>query len=190
MQSTANGVNEAKKIIDAQAEHKDGAKAQVSSPDILLYSDLYKNAMMGAESCAKIVGKTAPAEDKQSADGAEDGVEKCEKLRLLVTDMLEGYSGFAKKAKAALQELGAPAEQLSMLERMPAEIGITVQTMFDRSPSKLAELMINGATMGIIDMKKAQRVCSEDGCSPEAYRAASDVISFCEDYVESLKDYL
>lgn len=190
MQSTSNGVNEANKLIDAQAEHKAGAKAQISSPDILLYSDLYKNAMMGAESCAKIIGKTAPAEEKQSSDGSNIGMERCEKLRLFVTEMLERYSDFALKSKKALEKLGAPAEQLSMLEKMPAEIGITVQTMFDRSPSKLAELMINGVTMGLIDMRKAQRVCAEDGCSSEAYRAASEVISFCEDSIETLKYYL
>ena len=34
----------------------------VKSPDVLLYSDLYKNAMMGADSSAKMVGKAGDAE--------------------------------------------------------------------------------------------------------------------------------
>ncbi len=190
MQDHHNGVNTAGQVIDAQTEHKPGAKAQVSSPDVLLYSDLYKNAMMGAESCAKMVGKTTCAEEKQSADGAEKGIEQCEKLRQEITTMLDGYGTFASQAKQALFHLKAPAEQLSVLDRMPAEVGISVQTMFDRSPSKIAELMINGVTMGIIDMKKAQRVCSEDGCSPAAYRLAADLIRFCENHVENLKEYL
>ena len=71
-----------------------------------------------------------------------------------------------------------------------SDIGITMQTMFDKSVSKCAEIMINGVTMGIIDMKKAQRVCSENGCSPDAYRLAGDLISFCERYVERLKEFL
>ena len=50
--------------------------------------------------------------------------------------------------------------------------------------------MVIGTTMGIIDMKKAQRVCSENGCTPEAYRLAGDLIGFCEQYVERLKDFL
>ena len=159
------------------------SSTDVHSPDILLYSDLYKNAMMGADSCAKMIGRTTAAE-------SNDSISTCEALRSVITDMTEGYSGYAKKASAALNDLKFPAEQLSALEKLPAEIGITMQTLFDKSASKCAEVMINGVTMGIIDMKKAQRVCSEDGCSPDAYRLASDLIGFCEDYVERLKEFL
>jgi len=156
---------------------------EVKSPDVLLYSDLYKNAMMGADSSAKMIGKAGDAEKI-------DGISACAELRPVLTDMMEGYSGFAKRAAEALEALHVPAEQLSALEKLPAEIGITMQTMFDKSVSKCAEIMINGVTMGIIDMKKAQRVCSEDGCSPEAYRLAGDLIGFCEQYVERLKEFL
>ena len=165
------------------AAAKEKKSGEVHSPDVLLYSDLYKNAMMGADSAAKMAEKTAGAE---KADDRDAGV----RLRGVITDMMEGYAGYAKQAAAALHELNVPAEQLTALEKLPAEIGITMQTMFDKSVSKCAEIMINGVTMGIIDMKKAQRICSEDGCSPEAYRLASDLIGFCENYVEQLKKYL
>ncbi len=156
---------------------------EIKSPDVLLYSDLYKNAMMGADSSAKMVGKTGDAEKN-------DGITACAELRQIITDMMEGYAGYAKRAAQALDTLHVPAEQLSALEKLPAEIGITVQTMFDKSVSKCAEIMINGVTMGIIDMKKAQRVCSENGCSPDAYRLAGEMIGFCEQYVERLKEFL
>lgn len=156
---------------------------EIKSPDVLLYSDLYKNAMMGADSSAKMVGKTGDAEKN-------DGITACAELRQVITDMMEGYAGYAKRAAQALDTLHVPAEQLSALEKLPAEIGITMQTMFDKSVSKCAEIMINGVTMGIIDMKKAQRVCSEGGCSPEAYRLAGEMIGFCEQYVERLKEFL
>ena len=164
----------------AAKEYKSG---DVKSPDVLLYSDLYKNAMMGADSAANMVGKTGDAE-------RNDSVTAGAALRQVITDMMEGYSGYAKKAAEALHTLQVPAEQLTALEKLPAEIGITMQTMFDKSVSKCAEIMINGVTMGIIDMKKAQRVCSEHGCSPEAYRLAGDLIGFCEQYVERLKEFL
>lgn len=164
----------------AAPEAKSG---DVKSPDVLLYSDLYKNAMMGADSSAKMVGKAGDAEKI-------DGITACAELRQVITDMMEGYAGYAKRAAAALHDLHVPAEQLSALEKLPAEIGITMQTMFDKSVSKCAEIMINGVTMGIIDMKKAQRICSENGCSPDAYRLAGDLIGFCEQYVERLKEFL
>lgn len=159
------------------------SSTNIQSPDVLLYSDLYKNAMMGADSCAKMIGRTTAAEET-------DSIEACEALRTVITEMTEGYSGYAKTAAHALEELKVPAEQLSALEKLPAEIGITVQTLFDKSVSKCAEVMINGVTMGIIDMKKAQRICSENGCSPDACRLAEDLISFCERYVEQLKPFL
>ena len=165
------------------AAAKEMKSGEVKSPDVLLYSDLYKNAMMGAESGAKMIGKIADEEKNDAAYASGE-------LRQIITDMMEGYAGFAKRAARALSELHVPAEQLTALERLPAEIGITVQTLFDKSASKCAEIMINGVTMGIIDMKKAQRVCSENGCSPEAYRLAGDLIGFCEQYVERFKEFL
>lgn len=179
--------------METQTQNKQGAanfaaakekkSGEVKSPDVLLYSDLYKNAMMGADSAAKMAEKTADAEQTDNRDAGTA-------LRQTITAMMEGYADYAKKAAQALHELHVPAEQLTALEKLPAEIGIAMQTMFDKSVSKCAEIMINGVTMGIIDMKKAQRVCSEDGCSPEAYRLASDLIGFCESYVEQLKKYL
>ena len=164
----------------AADEMKNG---DVKSPDVLLYSDLYKNAMMGADSSAKMVGKAGNAEKT-------DGITASAELRQVITDLMEGYAGYAKQAAQALDKLHVPAEQLTALEKLPAEIGISMQTMFDKSISKCAEIMINGVTMGIIDMKKAQRVCSENGCSPEAYRLAGDMIRFCEQFVERLKEFL
>lgn len=165
------------------AAAKEMKSGDVKSPDVLLYSDLYKNATMGADSAAKMIGKTGDAE-------RNDSVEAGAELRQVITDMMEGYAGYAKKAADALHALHVPATQLTALEKLPAEIGISMQTMFDKSVSKCAEIMINGTTMGIIDMKKAQRVCSEQGCSPEAYRLAGDLIGFCEQYVERLKAFL
>lgn len=173
-----------KKKIESKIADDAKPKAE-RNPDILLYSDLYKNAMMGADSCAKMVGKANDAEDN-SADHAEQNTE----LRQDITKMMEEYAVYAQKAADALANCGVTAEQLTTLEKLPAEIGITMQTMFDKSVSKCAEVMINGITMGIIDMKKARRVCSEDGCSPEAYRLAGDMIAFCERYVEQMKEYL
>lgn len=158
-------------------------KPDTRSPDVLLYSDLYKNAMMGADACAKIIGKAGNAQ-------GQDGMKACAELRQEITTMMEGYAKYAQDAAKALSDIGVPAEQLTALEKMPAEIGISVQTMFDKSVSKCAEILINGVTMGIIDMKKAMRVCSEDGCSPAAYRMAGDLIGFCERYVERFKEML
>ncbi len=173
--------------MQTETKQKENAKSDTAQkkPDVLLYSDLYKNAMMGADSCAKMVGKANEAEEN-SADHAEQNTE----LRREITKMMEEYAAYAQKASDALNACGVTAEQLSTLEKLPAEIGMTMQTMFDKSVSKCAEIMINGITMGIIDMKKARRVCSEDGCSPDAYRLAGDMISTCERYVERMKEFL
>ncbi|MBP3919224.1 MAG: hypothetical protein J6I50_08655 [Clostridia bacterium] len=173
-----NTTNDQQKNIDPKT-----MKPDRRSPDELLYSDLYKNAMMGADACAKMVEKAGNTQK-------ESGMTACAELRQEIASMMETYASFAANASKALADMGIPAEQLTTLEKLPAEMGISMQTMFDKSASKCAELMINGVTMGIIDMKKAQRVCSEDGCSPAAYRMAGDMIAFCERHVERLKDFL
>lgn len=69
---------------------------------------------------------------------------------------------------------------------MGAKMGMVMNTMLDTTTSHLAEMMINGATMGIIDLEKKLN----DGGGGEAERLARDVLRYEKETVERLGQYL
>lgn len=72
-----------------------------------------------------------------------------------------------------------------MTAKMGAKMGMVMNTMLDTTTSHLAEMMINGATMGIIDLEKKLN----DG-GGEAERLARDVLRYEKETVERLGQYL
>ena len=61
-------------------------------------------------------------------------------------------------------------------------------SMKDPSASHIAEMMINGATMGVIDMTK--RLKQYQAQDPEIDALGRDVVEFEENTVTKMKNYL
>jgi uncharacterized protein (DUF305 family) len=51
-------------------------------------------------------------------------------------------------------------------------------------------MMIEGLTMGITDTTRRSRKAAENGCDPEALKLADEFISFQENSVNLMKEYL
>lgn len=164
------------------AERPKSEKPQ--NADLLLCSDLYKNAALHAEACTRLIGYLVRDGEKPQKDTDPKTVPLKEEL----TAMMNCFSGYAARAVERLHILGAPPAHLSMLDRMPAEVGITVQAMADHTPSALAELMISQLEIGSVDMTRALHSCTADGCSAETAEIADALIAYtghCSDLLES-----
>ena len=103
-----------------------------------------------------------------------------------MTDELSVYRRFAKEASEKLGERGLKPKELPMTAKMGAKMGMVMNTMLDTTTSHLAEMMINGATMGIIDLEKKLN----DGGDGEAERLARDVLRFEKETAERLSTFL
>ena len=132
-----------------------------------LLNEVYKNTKMGGDSIIDLL-------DKVSDNG----------LRAEMTDELSVYRRYAKEASEKLSERGLKPKELPMTAKMGAKMGMVMNTMLDTTTSHLAEMMINGATMGIIDLEKKLN----DG--GEAERLARDVLRYEKETVERLGQYL
>ena len=132
-----------------------------------LLNEVYKNTIMGRDSILNLL-------DKVSDNG----------LRSEMTDELSVYRRYAKEASEKLSERGLKPKELPMTAKMGAKMGMVMNTMLDTTTSHLAEMMINGATMGIIDLEKKLN----DG--GEAERLARDVLRYEKETVERLGQYL
>jgi hypothetical protein len=65
--------------------------------------------------------------------------------------------------------------------------GIEMKTMFDKSNSKIAELLLQGTNMGIIEGRK---LLNHKGTDKEVEKLVSDYVKNQEEAVEQLKKYL
>ena len=65
--------------------------------------------------------------------------------------------------------------------------GVEMKTMFDNSASKIAELLLQGVNMGIIEGRK---ILNKKELNKEVHDIASKYVTMQEKSVENLKNYL
>lgn len=67
----------------------------------------------------------------------------------------EGYAVTRQESERALVNAGGRAESVGPLARAGMWAGLEMETLADRSNAHIAEIVIQGATMGVIEMTKA-----------------------------------
>ena len=77
--------------------------------------------------------------------------------------------------------------EINEIEKVMTWMGIEKDTILDSSTSKLADLLINGTNMGIIEGRKLLNNKKMDN---EVYKLCEKYIKFQEKYIEKLKKYL
>ena len=135
--------------------------------------ELYKNVKMGADSIIDLMPKV------------ED-----ENMRAEMTAELERYEGFAKDIRTLLFKDGEEPKDESIMAKMGVKMGVMMNTMMDSTTSHIAEMMIQGATMGITDTTKLIRENENSSCSEDALALARRIIRYEEESIERLKKFL
>lgn len=134
---------------------------------------IYENVKMGADSIINLLPKV------------EDS-----RLKSDMSVQLSGYEKFATQARNELKELGVEAEEKGFMTKTMAKVGMELNTMMDASLSHIAEMMIQGSNMGIVEMNKCLNTCERCGCEDGAVKLARDIIEFEEQNLERMKKYL
>ena len=135
-----------------------------------LCCDIYRNAKMGAEAVLNIM----PAVEDES-------------LKSELTAQLTRYDQFASDAEKMLEEQGEKPLEEKTFSRLMAKMGIKMNTMIDKTSSHVAQMIIEGAVMGITDIQKRLNEKDDYG---KAEPLARELIKFEEDTVERMKEYL
>ena len=135
-----------------------------------LCCDIYRNAKMGAES---IINLLPAVEDKN--------------LESELTVELTKYEEFASEAEKLLAEHGEKPLEESAFSRLMAKMGIKMNTMIDKTSSHVAQMVIEGAVMGITDIQKRLNDADSYG---KAEPIAKRLIAFEEGTIERMKEYL
>ena len=84
------------------------------------------------------------------------------------------------------------AKEAGIVARLSSKMGSAMNTLLDATTSHLAEMMIEGSTMGITEHTRISHELerSDDPNREAVDRLAKDVVSFEQKQIERLKQYL
>ena len=132
---------------------------------------IYENATMGGESVSMLVEKV---KDKD-----------------VLLELQRQHSEYTKIAgdtvKALSKEKAIPKEQ-SPISKIGLWSGVQMNTLTDRSNDKIAEMMIQGSTMGIIDLSRLMKEYSD--ISEDYRKIGQELIKLEEDGSQRMKQFL
>jgi len=105
--------------------------------DTELLNFIHQNAEMGKNTMTQLIAIT----DDPS-------------FREKLSQQLEDYNRVCMATNVLLQSDGHETKGLSPLTKFSTYISVNMNTMSDKSPSHISEMLIQGSTMGIIDITK------------------------------------
>lgn len=129
----------------------------------MLLQELYKNTTMGADSLIDLMDRAGDPH-----------------MRAEMTGELDKYKAFSKKAASLLAERGLKPEEPGLAAKAGAKLGMAFNTMLDTTTSHIAEMMINGAVMGIVNIEKQLNEMGTPStpAEKEACALAQDILKY------------
>ena len=139
--------------------------------EVNVLDELNKGACMGVDAIHFIMGKV-----------------KDEGLRKELDRQYEKYKGISEKINELYPEYSDKhPHETSTMNKAMTWYGIEMKTFMDASTSKLAELLLQGTNMGIIE---GRRLLNHKGTEPEVHALVQEYVAMQEDAVEKLKAFL
>ncbi|MEA5011825.1 MAG: hypothetical protein VB100_08915 [Angelakisella sp.] len=109
-----------------------------------------------------------------------------------VTAELMSYNSRLKnisdRAQQMLQGRGVECQEQEIMSKMGIWTGIQMNTLLDQSASHIAEIVIQGNTMGITQM--TTELNSSSVISPEVRQLADEFVNIQRSNIELMKSYL
>lgn len=133
--------------------------------------EISKGACIGMDATKDIIDKI---EEKEFKKLVEDQYKEYEKIKKEIDDI---YDEFSDKE---------PHETNAMTKAMTWS-SINMKTMNDTSTSKIAEILLQGTNMGIIEGRK---ILNNKNIDKKIHKIIEEYVDIQEKYVEKLKKYL
>jgi len=100
----------------------------------------------------------------------------------------EQYQAVERDAGRRLVDMGSRAEPESMMARAGMWMGMQMQTLADRSTKHLANLLIQGSTMGITELTRSRG--EHKGADAESVALCERLITLQQNAIEQAKGFL
>ncbi len=133
--------------------------------------DIYRNTESGIDAILTLLPKTQ--DDRLTND---------------LQTQLHSLRAIEAQTVRKLKQFGEAPKKTPLMQKMGMKMGIHMNTMMNKSSSRLAELMIKGNNMGVIDLNRA---LNEYGAtSGGAAALAQDLIALEQKALDTFKSYL
>lgn len=136
-----------------------------------LLQAIVENGRTGADACGQLLSKT---EDMN--------------LRDELMAQRQQYEQHARDAEHAIAQMGQTPHPKGMAARCGMWMGMQMNTLIDKTSTHAAQMLIEGATMGVIELTKAQN--SFPDASAQAHDLAAALIAHQQRAIDRLKPFL
>lgn len=114
---------------------------------------------------------------------------KDNKIKPILQQELKEYEKYTKLSEEYLEKLDTESKTSGIMAKLGSDIGMTIETMKDNSDSRIASMLVEGMTMGILEMtgkiESYKKICKKD-----IIVLAEELKQFQEKEIEKLKQYV
>ena len=135
---------------------------------------VYQNADMGAKSLTNLLTVLK---------------EKDNKIKLLVSEEVKGYEKFIKESEKLLKKNKREPKGKGLMAETMSKMGIKKEVKNDNSDSAIAEMIVEGFTMGNLELNKL--ITNYEKVADRKYlKLAKELVDFGENEIKKLKEYI
>ena len=115
--------------------------------------------------------------------------DKDNKIKSLIEEILDEYKDFEAESRKILEENNKEVSTPSMMSKMGSAMGVSKEVNEDNSDSAMADMLIQGISMGSIEIEKKLNEFEKD-LDKEHKKLAKEFLKFQEKTIDNLKEYL
>lgn len=119
----------------------------------------------------------------------KDLKDKDNKIKNILENTLTEYTKYKEKAKKKLEKNEEEIKEKGLFSKMMAGMGIKKEVIHDNSDASMADLLIQGISMGSIHAKKLLKEYEKE-VDKDQIKFLKEYLSFQEKTIEELKKYL
>lgn len=114
---------------------------------------------------------------------------KDNKIKGLIEDELKEYNSFLKESEKLLKKNKIEPKKTNLMTKLSSKMGITMETMKDNSDAAIASMVIEGITMGIVEIQtKIENY--KKLVDKKILKLANKFLKFQEEEIEKLKKFM
>lgn len=139
-----------------------------------LLNSVYENAEMGVHTLNNL---------------SDNLRKKDNKIKGLIEDELKEYNSFLKESEKLLKKNKIEPKKTNLMAKLSSKMGITIETMKDNSDAAIASMVIEGITMGIVEIQtKIENY--KKLVDKKILKLANKFLKFQEEEIEKLKKFM
>ena len=116
------------------------------------------------------------------------GISKDEEYKKMLQSQLEEYKMIYDTTDKKIKELNKQAKDINVFSKASTYFMVNLNTLVNKTPSHISEMLIQGSTMGIIDITK--KIKEYPNADKEILDLANKLLKLEQNNVEECKKYL